>query len=284
MTLVFSLLARMPLALMQALGGFLGWLVWCASPAYRRQFRHQVALSGVDPARARQAIAAAGRMVAELPWVWARPGNETLSDRVSWDGQVHVEAALEAGKGLIIMSPHLGSWEVGAQALAEKFAARHGAWMVLYRPPRKAWLRTLVERSRQRNQVQAVPTTLSGVRSLVRALRAGGGTAILPDQVPPAGQGVWAPMWGIPAYTMTLLPRLVQQTGATVLLSWCERLPQGRFVTHFQPWNDPALRDPTASPEALAAAMNLAVETLIRAHPEQYLWGYNRHKQPREGD
>ncbi len=86
MTLVFSLLARMPLAFMQALGGFLGWLVWCASPAYRRQFRHQVALSGVDPARARKAIAAAGRMGAELPWAWSRPADQALSDRVSWDG------------------------------------------------------------------------------------------------------------------------------------------------------------------------------------------------------
>ncbi len=282
MTLVFSLLARLPLAFMQALGGQLGWLVWWASPAYRRQFRHQVMLSGVDPQRARRAIASTGRMVAELPWVWARPDHQSLSDRVSWDGEAHVQKALEAGKGLIVMSPHLGSWEVGAQALAEKFAARHGEWRVLYRPPRQAWLRRWVEHARQRNQVQAVPTTLAGVRSLVRALRAGGGTAILPDQVPPSGQGVWAPMWGLPAYTMTLVPRLVQQTGATVLLSWCERLPQGRFVTHFQPWVDPVLSDPQASPEALAAAMNQAVEGLVRAHPEQYLWGYNRHKQPRE--
>ncbi len=284
MTLVFSLLARLPLAFMQAVGSLLGWLVWWASPSYRRQFRHQVALSGVDPQRARQAIASTGRMVAELPWVWARPAHETLIDRVSWDGEAHVQKALEAGRGLIIMSPHLGSWEVGAQVLAERFGAHHGAWMVLYRPPRKAWLRRLVEHSRQRHQVQAVPTTLAGVRALVRALRAGGGTAILPDQVPPAGQGVWAPMWGMPAYTMTLLPRLVQQTGATVLLSWCERLPQGRFMAHVQPWIDPGLSDPQVSPQALAAAMNQAVESLVRAHPEQYLWGYNRHKQPRDGE
>ena len=284
MIVLFRWLARLPLTWLQACGAVLGWLVWWGSPTYRRQFHRQVAGSGVDPRRARAAIAATGRMVAELPWVWARPHEDTLSWRVTWDGQHHVQAALAAGRGVIIMSPHIGSWEVGAQALAEAFAGQDGAWVVLYRPPRHAGLRTLVERSRERSQVQGVPTTLAGVRAIVRALRRGAGTAILPDQVPPLGQGVWAPFWGREAYTMTLLPRLVQQTGAAVLLTWCERLPAGRFMMHVQPWSDPTWNDPEASPVQWASAMNQAIESLVRAHPEQYLWGYNRYKQPREGD
>jgi KDO2-lipid IV(A) lauroyltransferase len=51
---------------------------------------------------------------------------------------------------------------------------------------------------------------------------------LLPDQVPPDGMGVWAPFYGRPAYTMTLAARLVQQTGAALLLIWAERLPAGR--------------------------------------------------------
>ena len=83
---------------------------------------------------------------------------------------------------------------------------------------------------------------------------------------------------------MTLLPRLAQQTGACVLLSWCERLPQGRFKVHIEPWTGDSLNNPNASAVELATRMNEAVEKLVRAHPEQYLWAYERHKQPRKGD
>jgi KDO2-lipid IV(A) lauroyltransferase len=203
---------------------------------------------------------------------------------MDWDGDHFVSEALDSGRGLIIMSPHLGSWEIGAQALAERFGPQFGDWLVLYRPPRKSWLQPLIEQSRQRPHLSGVPTSLSGVRRLVRALKAGGATAILPDQVPPLGLGVWAPMWGQPAYTMTLLPRLVQQTGAVVLLTWCERRPQGRFTLHMRPWTPEGLYDPHTPIDELALQMNRAVEELVRAHPEQYLWGYDRHKQPREGD
>jgi len=205
-----------------------------------------------------------------------------------------IQAALDRGQGLIILSPHLGSWEVGAKVLAEAFGPNDN-WVVLYRPPRKPWLQELVQQSRQRDRVKAVPTNLSGVRILVRALKNGAGTAILPDQVPPQGMGVWAPFWGRPAYTMTLLPRLLQQTGASVLLCWCERLQGGSFAFHVHPCQalDRALgqnlrhggdsqgRNPTDLTE-LTAAMNSDIESLVQAHPQQYLWGYARHKQPRE--
>jgi KDO2-lipid IV(A) lauroyltransferase len=92
---------------------------------------------------------------------------------------------------------------------------------------------------------------------------------------------------------MTLLPRLVQQTGASVLLCWCERLPGGRFVVHVSPCTalDQALQ-PARQAEGrsqadmveLTTAMNTDIEALVRAHPQQYLWGYDRHKQPREED
>ncbi|MFZ2329475.1 MAG: lipid A biosynthesis acyltransferase, partial [Rhodoferax sp.] len=109
----------------------------------------------------------------------------------------------------------------------------------------------------------------------------GGYTAILPDQVPPQGQGAWAPFFGRPAYTMTLLPRLAQQSGAKVLLCWCERLGAGQgFVMHFEPLDAPELHDAAATPEAAAAAVNAGMERLIRQAPGQYLWSYARYKQP----
>jgi KDO2-lipid IV(A) lauroyltransferase len=280
-SLIFRTLARLPLRFMQAVGAVLGWLVWMLSPRYRRQMRENLQVAGLPLAVEREAIASAGRMVAELPWLWMRPHDQGVLDRVDWDGAEHFEAGMQAGRGIIITSPHLGCWEMGAQAIAERFGPQYGPLVAMFRPPRKPWLVPLVMHSRARSWLQTAPTSMAGIRLLVRTLRAGGYTAVLPDQVPPEGQGVWAPWMGREAYTMTLLPRLVQQTGALVLLTWCERRPGGRFTLHMQPMN-PTLPTGADVPMATSVtAMNQAVEAMVRAHAGQYLWGYARHKRPR---
>ncbi|WP_310614393.1 lysophospholipid acyltransferase family protein [Limnohabitans sp.] len=281
-TRIFHFLARMPLPLMQRLGAVLGWLVWWLSPSYRRNFQANVKAAGVAWRDARPAVAAIGAMVAELPWVWMRPHSAKLDGLMKWDGAEYFEAAMQAGKGAIIMSPHLGSWEIGAQAIAEKFGPVYGPMVALFRPARKAWLEPLVANARTRPYLDSAPTSLAGVRTLIRALRNGGYTAILPDQVPPLGQGVWAPFFGRDVYTMTLLAKLAQQTGAQVILTWCERLPAGQgFCMHMRPFDAPEMNDATALPEVAAAAVNRGVEAMVRNAPGQYLWGYARDKQPR---
>jgi KDO2-lipid IV(A) lauroyltransferase len=281
-TRIFHLLARMPLPLMQRLGAVLGWLVWWLSPSYRRNFKANVQAAGVAWRDARPAVAAIGSMVAELPWVWMRPHSAKLDGLMAWDGAEHFEAAMQAGKGAIIMSPHLGAWEIGAQAIAEKFGPTYGPMVALFRPARQAWLEPLVANARTRPYLDSAPTSLAGVRTLIRTLRQGGYTAILPDQVPPQGQGVWAPFFGREVYTMTLLAKLAQQTGAQVILTWCERLPAGRgFCMHMRPFDAPEMSDASVSPEVAAAAVNRGVERMVRDAPGQYMWGYARGKQPR---
>jgi len=282
MTLLFRLLAHVRLSWMQRLGALLGWLVWGLSPSYRRHFKANVAAAGVAWQAARPAIAATGAMLAELPWLWMRPHDPPLGQRVQWDGAEHFEAAMQAGRGAIIMSPHLGCWEIGAQAIAEKYGPRFGPLVVLFRPARKAWLEPLVAQARKRPFLDSAPTTLAGVRTLIRALRAGGYTAILPDQVPPLGQGVWAPFFGRDVYTMTLVSKLAQQTGAVVIATWCERLPSGKgYCLHMRPVDAPELRLTTTPPEQAAAAINREVQAMVLQAPGQYLWGYARDKQPR---
>jgi KDO2-lipid IV(A) lauroyltransferase len=140
-------------------------------------------------------------------------------------------------------------------------------------------LRELVDTARGRANLATAPTTLAGVRQMLKALRAGEAVGLLPDQVPPAGLGVWAPFFGRPAYTMTLSTRLALQTGATVLLAWGERLSWGRgYRLHFRPWPLGAIAQDAAT---AAAQVNAAMEVLIRECPQQYLWGYARYKQPR---
>ena len=281
MVRLFRLLGRLPLSLMQHVGGLLGWLVWLLSPAYRRRLESQARAAGFEPEQYRPAVAAIGTMVAELPWLWLRPSDRGVLHLVRWDGVELFEQALDAGNGVILALPHLGCWEMIGQSLAERYGPTRGPLVALYRPARKAWLAPLVASSRNRPGLKAVPTSVSGVRSLIRVLRGGGYTAILPDQVPPAGQGAWAPFFGQSAYTMTLLPRLAQQSGATVLLCWCERLEIGKgYVMHFEPLDAPELHDAAATPESAATAVNAGMERLIRQAPGQYLWSYARYKQP----
>ncbi len=282
MGLVFRCLSRLPLAVLHVCGAILGWIVYLASPTYRLRFHANVAQAGIAWADARPAIAAAGRMAAELPWLWIAQKGRPFGERLRWDGAGLIEAALAERRGLVLLTPHLGCFEICAQAIAERFTTPEAPITVLYRPARQAALRDVMAGSRERPGLATAPASLAGVRQMIRALRRGEAIGLLPDQVPPDGLGVWAPFFGKPAYTMTLAARLVQQTGAALLLIWGERLPAGAgFVVHVLPAPEIA-RD--ASAEAAAATINASMEGLIRRAPGQYLWGYHRYKQPRGMD
>ena len=282
MTAFFRLLSRLPLPWLQTLGAGLGWMVWWASPSYRHRFLQNTQAAGLHWDQVKPAVAAAGMVLAELPWLWMRPASKRLDVPLHWDGLNHLTDALQQGRGMILLSPHLGCWELGAQMMAEHLGPVHGPMWVMYRPARKAWLRDLVAGSRQRPFLQAAPANQSGVRQLLRTLRQGGYTAILPDQVPPQGQGVWSRFFGRDVYTITLAVRLARQTGAQVVMGWCERLPKGQgFISHFEPWDHAGLQGAHVSLEDTVLAMNQHIEAMVRRAPGQYLWGYARDKQPR---
>ncbi|HUP06769.1 MAG TPA: lysophospholipid acyltransferase family protein [Caldimonas sp.] len=273
-------LARWPLALLHRTGDVAGWLAYALSPSYRARFVANARQAGFDAHTVRPAIRAAGRLLFEAPLLWMRPADASILPRVQWSGSERIEAAHAGGKGIVFLTPHLGCFEVTAQAYAERYGPRYGPITVLYRPARKPWLRPLVAQSRHRAHLVAVPATLAGVRQMIRALRRGEAVGLLPDQVPPEGLGVWAPFFGKPAYTMTLAARLVQQTGAVPLVAWGERLEAGRgWIVHVGGLDEPLPEDPAAQAES-AAAVNRAMEALIRRRPQQYLWGYNRYKTP----
>lgn len=272
-------LSRWPLWSLHALGAALGWLTYALSPSYRRRLRANAALAGISVADRRASVAEAGRLVGELPRLWLRPPDRPIADPVQWDGQDVLQSLLSQGRGLVLLTPHLGSFEVSAQAYAECFGARQPI-TVLYRPARKQALRELEETARARPALATAPATLAGVRQMLRALKRGETVGLLPDQVPPDGMGVWVPFFGQPAYTMTLAARLVQQTGAAVGLLWTERLPQGRgYVVHAERLPEPL---PEGDDAAAALVINRAMEAVIRRCPRQYLWGYHRYKSPRQ--
>src|SRR6218665_69032 len=292
MPVVLRFFSVLPLWLLHALGAALGWLAFCASARYRQRFCAHAALAGYSFGAGRAAVAHAGRMVAGLPRLWLGAAVAVAGGMVAdlprlWlgaplpcrlEGGACVEQAYAAGRGIVYLTPHQGCFGLSAQAAARRWSAAHGPITVLYRPARQAWLARLMATARNRPGMLAVPTTLAGVRQMLLALRRGEAVGLLPDQVPPAGQGHWAPFFGRDAYTMPLAGRLARQTGAAIVLARCERLAWGRgFVTHFEP-----LAAPLASPlEAAVLQINQAMEQLIRQCPGQSLWGYARYKPPR---
>ncbi|MBX3599856.1 MAG: lysophospholipid acyltransferase family protein [Rubrivivax sp.] len=274
-------LSRRSLRFLHALGTLLGWAAYLLSPTYRRRLDANARLAGVSDADRRRAVAEAGRLTAELPRLWLRPREQRIADPVRWEGAELVEQLLAQGRGLVLLTPHMGSFEVSAQAYAERFGAVQPI-TVLYRPARQAWLRELEETARARPALATAPANLSGVRLMLRALKRGETVGLLPDQVPPEGQGVWVPFFGQPAYTMTLAARLVQQTGAAVAVLFTERLPRGAgYVVRALPLPEPL---PEGDDTAAAASVNRSMEAVIRLAPAQYLWGYHRYKQPRQPD
>lgn len=273
---LFRLLSLLPLCVLHSVGVLLGRLTYAFSPTYAARTRENLQQSGLtaDERQYREVLSAAiaetGKGVAELPWVWLRPVGEVLGRVRECVGLEHIEAARVTGRGIIFLTPHLGCFEVSALYAAERVPIT-----VLYRAPKLRFLEGVMLAGRGRSRVTLAKADLGGVRLLFKALKRGEAVGLLPDQVPGNGEGEWVPFFGRSAYTMTLAGRLAQNSGASVLLAYSERLPGGEgYVIHVEPL---ALDFSAGVPQQI----NAALERAIRACPAQYLWGYNRYKVPR---
>ena len=271
-SVALRLIAKLPLPALHALGTVLGWALYGMSPTYRRTLRENLRQAGYGDARTRrEAIASAGRMLAELPALWFRPHAEVgaLVREVLDEEQALASAR---GKPVLFLTPHLGSFEVTAQ-----YAALRWPITVLYRPPKLEWLAPLMREGRSRPNVSLVPADLKGVRAMFKALQRGEAVGFLPDQVPSKGEGEWAEFFGRPAYTMTLAAKLAQRPGVACFLAYGRRLPRGRgYAIVVRPLPE------QLEGESATRRLNRALEMLVRECPGQYLWSYNRYKAPKD--
>jgi len=274
MFITFRLLGQLPLRVLHGLGALLGWLTCFASPTYRRHLRENLSLAYSDDevrTLLPRVVAHTGRGALELARIWMRPQADVVPLVKQVSGWKWVEKADQLGKGIVYITPHLGCFEITAQYLAS-----HAPITVLYRSPKQAWLQAAIEAGRARTQLHLAPADLSGVRSLLKALRRGESVGMLPDQAPKVGEGRWLDVFGKPAYTMTLAARLTE-TGASVIMVYAERLPKGAgYHFHLRP----PLQELSGNTEERALQINREIEALIRECPDQYLWGYNRYKRP----
>ena len=270
--LSLNTLAALPLALVQAIGSFLGLLAYIGSKEYRSLFRPQyeaVITSHRLPLKLWEAVRASGMLFSDSLWIWRNPNKALqLVEVQNWE---LVESAINEGHGLVMLTPHLGGFEIIPRVLAQHFPAT-----ILYRPSRQEWLNEVVEEGRAYPNMHFVPTNLNGVRQMTRALTRGEAIGILPDQVPSGGEGVWVPFFERPAYTTPLPARLANRNNTPVVMFTAKRKKIG------QGWLMQATRlAPLSEDATLAAAeLNVAIENAVLIAPEQFIWSYNRYKHP----
>ncbi|AZN37573.1 lysophospholipid acyltransferase family protein [Iodobacter ciconiae] len=278
--LLLKPIAYLPLWLFHGLGALLGWLAWLLSPRYRQRLAANLQQSGIaqnggDYKRLhRLSVSAHGMGAVELLPAWLRTPEQVGRWVKERDGWEHVEAAMQSGRPMMFVSPHLGGIEVCGVYISTQIPCVLAA---LYRPPKLKWLEPLMVTGRNRANGRAAPANASGVKILLRTLKEKQAIYILPDQAPGAGEGAWAPFFGKLAYTMTLLPRLSKSTQPVILMCFAERLSWGRgFKMHFAPLDEAFGGDAQAD----ALILNRNVEAMVRRAPSQYLWSYNRYKHP----
>lgn len=277
------LLARLPYPAIQALGASLGWLLGRVPNRHLRITARNLEvcfpeMTAAERLRlARRSLVETGKTLTESLFLWLGNARRIAQLDQGATGWERVEEAMALGKGVIIISPHLGSWEyVGV------FCASRYPMTCMYRPPRQARFDAIVRRGRERTGMSTVPTNTRGIRALLQALRKGEIVGILPDQDPRESGGTFAPFFGVPANTMTLVSKLASKTGAVSIFAFAERLPGSRgFRMHF-------VEAPAGTGDAdnatSARAINKGVEKLVRMAPEQYQWSYKRFRTRPEGE
>jgi KDO2-lipid IV(A) lauroyltransferase len=269
--ILFRLAARLPLPWLHAIGAVLGWVAYVCSPLYAARLRENIRASQVCGAAdcdrlTRRAVVETGKGVAEMVALWFAADGRIRS-WMHCDTWHVAEQARAHNRGIVFMTPHLGGFEICAQYIAQRMPIT-----VMYRPPKLRWLEPLMIAGRARWGAAVVPANLKGVRAFFRALKSGQAVGLLPDQTPGVGEGAWTDFFGRPAYTMTLVTRLQASAGVPVIMVSAQRLAAGRgYQIRFE---NVALENFSET------SLNRAVEEVVRRHPEQYLWGYNRYKTP----
>jgi KDO2-lipid IV(A) lauroyltransferase len=217
-------------------------------------------------------LRATARQAIETLRFWTRPHARNLSQIREMHGVALFDQAVADGRGVIVAAPHYGNWELLNQWLASRTPLA-----ILYRAPESRIGEAFLQRVRADagDRVTQVRAEGPAVRQLFKRLKDGGVVGILPDQQPKAGEGEFAPFFGVPALTMTLLPRLAARSGAVVLFGYCERIDDSTdFRLCFEPAPD-ALA--SGDPAVGVAALNVAVERIARRDLAQYQWTYKRY-------
>lgn len=227
-----------------------------------------------------------GRALTESAWVWLKNPEYLRSRTTIVAGEHLFTEALASDQGLIIATPHMGNWEA-----CNIVITRNQPMTYLYRTPRANWLEPLILKWRGNFDAHPAGLNARGLREVLQQLKQGNVVGVLPDQEPDLDGGVFVPLFGQAANSMTLLQKLSNRGNARVLFCVCERKPARFFASKKAGkkagWAVSFMEPPAAlydtDPTVAATAMNAAIEQCIAINPEQYLWSYKRFSLLAEG-
>lgn len=279
---LIGFLARFSLAGQQRIGAALGrFLSWF--PNYNRDVIRanlRVAYPELsETERAKLAVRTLQENVksfAELGAIWGWPMEKVMPLIKQVHGEALIAEAFEKNKGLIMLSPHFGCWEITSLYLTQNYDLTF-----LYQPPDNASVEDFISEVRARSGGTPAPTDMRGVKMMFKALKENKMVGILPDQDPGDSGGIHAPFFNHPARTMTLVSKLAAKAQCDVLFIVGQRLPNGEgFDLHVFP-ADTLIGD--TDEKVATQALNQGVEACVAIEPSQYLWSYKRYRHPPAG-
>lgn len=275
LSVVTRALARTSLRTNQCIGQVIGWLAWISHSKLRQVAEINLELcypelSAIErKALARRSLLHTGMALTEAPWIGLRPKEQVRELIHAGEGAALFTRALQDSEGMIVATPHWGSWEVTCLVMSEQVPLTY-----LYRSPRNPVMEAHL--LKWRANLGGTPATLdpAGIRQVLKQIKQGKVVGILPDQEPDPGGGTFAPFFSTPAYTMTLLAKLASRTGAPVLFCIAERLPAGRgWKINYLPAETGINSDDRV---IAATALNITVQRCIAYCADQYMWSYKR--------
>lgn len=275
-------LGRLPLPVNHAIGAVLGGIYWLIPSRDRRVVWTNLAIAFPQLSwwrrfcLSRRFFIELGKTFTELGFIWLSTPDRLLAHIKDVRDQTLMDAALQRQKGVVLLTPHFGAWELAGLY----WSAKHSITS-LYQPPDYPELESFVRTARERMGANLVPTDMTGVRAVMQALKSNQLAGILPDQDPGENGGAFAPFFNKSAYTMVLVGRLAHKSQAQVLFTVCERLSWGRgYRIHLLP-ADAAIAD--GDVVTSLSAMNKGLEDCVAINPAQYIWNYKRWKTQPDG-
>ena len=280
--MLFRVLAKMPFVFSRKVGSMIGYLVYRFDRKTRNIVKRNISVCLPDLLQdkgdwcIKEVCCQTGMVASESAWIWGRPANDVISKVVRVNGRELLDASLCNDGGFIVAAPHLGNWEALGVWLG-----KHYSCYSMYRPPKMRGLDNYIRNGRESSGANLVPANQAGVRQLIKGMRRGGIAAILPDQEPAVGEGVFAPFFGIDAWTMTLVNRLAEHQKLPVVMAYAIRCADGFEIT-FRRLGDELM---SLGLEEGAAVLNREIEHEVLQFPWQYQWSYKRFKTrpPEEG-
>lgn len=271
---VFTCLSLLPLCVVRGLGHVIGSLAWAfkGRSAKVTLKNIQLCFPELSPQEqkklARQSLQETAKTAMEAGAIWRHSWQWLENNIVATEGDELLREKVAAGKGVLVLAPHHGNWEVVAPYLA---SVAH--LTAMYQPLENPEMDKLVLAGRSKLNISMAPTNRKGVMMLFKALQNGTIVGILPDQVPDKESGSQvAPFMNIPALTMTLVHGLIQRTGCAVCSCYAERVQGGFKMVVIEA--DPAIysEDQLTS----VTGLNSSVAACVKRAPSQYQWEYKR--------